>query len=54
MPVILLAICDNVVSHRVPRTPVAFTEDVTSIAFAWLIFIGAATIPQLVTFCRIS
>lgn len=42
--IILLTICWKVLSRYVLATPVAWAEDVTSIAFAWLIFIGAAAV----------
>jgi TRAP-type C4-dicarboxylate transport system permease small subunit len=42
--VILLTICWAVLSRYVLATPVAWAEDVTSIAFAWLIFVGAAAV----------
>lgn len=40
--IILATICWNVLSRYVVPTPAAWAEDVTSIAFAWLIFVGAA------------
>jgi TRAP-type transport system small permease protein len=42
--VILVTICWTVLSRYVLAAPVAWAEDVTSIAFAWLIFIGAAAV----------
>jgi TRAP-type C4-dicarboxylate transport system permease small subunit len=42
--IILLTICWKVLSRYVLATPVAWAEDVTSIAFAWLIFVGAAAV----------
>lgn len=42
--VILATVCWNVISRYVLRSPVAWAGDVTSIAFAWLIFIGAAAV----------
>lgn len=42
--VVLVAVCWNVLSRYVLATPVAWAEDVTSIAFAWFIFIGMAAV----------
>jgi TRAP-type C4-dicarboxylate transport system permease small subunit len=42
--VILATIFWNVLSRYVLETPVAWAEDVTSIAFAWFIFIGMAAV----------
>jgi TRAP-type C4-dicarboxylate transport system permease small subunit len=42
--VILVTICWNVVFRYVLKTPVSWAEDVTSIAFAWFIFIGMAAV----------
>jgi TRAP-type C4-dicarboxylate transport system permease small subunit len=42
--IILVTICWTVISRYVLRSPVSWAEDITSIAFAWLIFIGAAAV----------
>lgn len=44
MAVILLTICWTVISRYVLRTPVSWSEDVTSIAFAWFMFIGMVAV----------
>lgn len=44
MTVLLLTICWTVISRYVLRTPVSWSEDVTSIAFAWFIFIGMVAV----------
>jgi TRAP-type C4-dicarboxylate transport system permease small subunit len=42
--IICLTICWNVVSRYMLKTPVAWAEDVTSISFAWFIFIGMVAV----------
>ncbi len=42
--IIVVTICWTVLSRYVLRTPVSWAEDVTSIAFAWLIFLGASVV----------
>jgi TRAP-type C4-dicarboxylate transport system permease small subunit len=41
---LLVAICWGVLSRYVVTTPAAWVEEVSSIAFAWLIFVGAAEV----------
>jgi len=40
--VIVFTICWTVWTRYVMRTPVVWAEDVTSLAFAWFIFMGMA------------
>lgn len=42
--VVVVAICWGVLSRYVVHTPATWVEEVTSIAFAWLIFVGAAEV----------
>lgn len=42
--VLLLTICWNVLSRYVMRSPVAWAGDITTIAFAWFIFIGVIAV----------
>jgi TRAP-type C4-dicarboxylate transport system permease small subunit len=42
--VMLVAICWNVISRYVLRSAVSWLEDITSIAFAWFIFIGMVAV----------
>jgi TRAP-type C4-dicarboxylate transport system permease small subunit len=42
--IILVTICWNVVFRYVLASPVSWAEDVTSIAFAWFIFIGMVAV----------
>lgn len=42
--VLLLTICWTVISRYALRSPVSWAEDVTSIAFAWFIFIGMVAV----------
>jgi TRAP-type C4-dicarboxylate transport system permease small subunit len=41
---LVAAVCWGVLSRYVVTTPAAWVEEVSSIAFAWLIFIGAAEV----------
>jgi TRAP-type transport system small permease protein len=42
--IVVVAICWGVLSRYVVPTPATWVEEVTSIAFSWLIFIGAAEV----------
>ena len=44
MAVILATICWTVISRYILRSPVSWAEDITSIAFAWFIFIGMVAV----------
>jgi TRAP-type C4-dicarboxylate transport system permease small subunit len=42
--ILLIAICWGVLSRYVIKTPASWVEEVSSIAFAWVTFVGAAEV----------